>query len=154
VRFRYHDHVQTYQNLEANVYRTLNRFVEPAVRAGFGSPCLTPSGLIVIETTGRRTGRTYRTPVVATLFGGRIFASTARGGTSQWLKNLAATPGLRYWQGGRLHEAEAVVYAPDGAPPAAGDFPTILGPVTPFIAWFVSLGAGFAVLTPRTEAGA
>ncbi len=151
MRVRYHNRVNAYRTLEASFYRTLNRFVEPAVRAGFGSPCITPSGLIVLETTGRHSGQTHRTPVVATLFGGRIFASTARGGTSQWLKNLAATPTLRYWQGGRLHEAEAVVYTPDGAPPAAGDFPPILGAALPFIAWLVSLGAGFAVLTPHAE---
>lgn len=145
------DNVQPSTTLEAQFFRTLNRFVEPAVRAGFGSPCISPSGLIVLETTGRRSGRTYRTPVVATLFGGRIFASTVRGESAQWLKNLAATPELRYWQGGRIHDAEAVVYTPNGAPPAAGDFPPILGPVLPFLSWCVSLGAGFAVLTPRAE---
>ncbi len=137
--------------LEANFYRTLNRFVEPAVRAGFGSPCITPSGLIVLETTGRRTGRTHRTPVVATLFGGWVFASTVRGGSAQWLKNLAATPELRYWLGGRLHNAQAVVYSPNGEAPQARDFPPILGPVLPFLSWCISLGAGFAVLTPSAE---
>lgn len=121
---------------------------------GIGSPwLLAPSGLIVLETTGRSTGRVYRTPVVATLFGGRVFASTVRGKSAQWLKSLAATPELRYWQGGRLHDAEATVYSPNEGIPEPQDFPPVLRPIVPWLAWWVARGAGFAVLTPRAEAG-
>ena len=140
--------------LEARFFRTLNRFAEPIVRAGFGSPCIVPGGLIVLETTGRRTGRTYRTPVVATLFAGRIFVSTVRGRSAQWLKNLTAEPRLRYWQGGRLHDAEAKVYCPGGEAPDQREFPAVLGPLVPLLARYVSLGAGFAVLTRRREPAA
>ena len=52
--------------LEAEFFRTLNAFVEPAVRMGFGSPWIVPVGAVVLETTGRRSGRSYRTPVLAT----------------------------------------------------------------------------------------
>lgn len=152
------DNVQPSTTLEAQFYRTLNRFAEPAVRAGLGSPCvLLPSGLIVLETTGRRSGRTYRTPVVATLFGGRLFASTVRGQSSQWLKNVAARPSLRYWLAGRLHDADAIVIAPDGPPPDFDALPPLLGPIVPVLSFLANgLGIGFAVLTPSnsTSAGA
>ena len=41
-------------SLEREFFRTLNRVVEPMVRAGFGSPRIVPGGLIVLETLGRR----------------------------------------------------------------------------------------------------
>lgn len=143
--------VQTCTRLEADFYRTLNRFVEPAVRAGLGSPCISPGGLVVIETTGRRSGRTYRTPVVATLFGGRLFVSTVRGPGSQWLKNLSATPELRYWQAGRLHDADALVFNPNDPPAKFDALPPVLRPI---VSLLYALGIGVAVLTPRsTTAG-
>ena len=133
--------------LEAQFFHTLNRFAEPPIRAGFGSPCvLLPNGLIVLETVGRRTGRLYRTPVVATLFGGRLFVSTVRGKSSQWLKNLAAAPQTRYWSGGKLNDGDALVFAPDDAAP---NYETLPPALRPFVAGMNRLGAGLAVITPR-----
>jgi deazaflavin-dependent oxidoreductase (nitroreductase family) len=106
----------------------------------------------VIETTGRKSGKTYRTPVLATVFGGRVFASTIRGHTAQWLKNLSADPEVRYWQGGHPHKADAVVYSQEARVPRPEDFPPVLRPIVPWLAWWVDRGAGFAVLTPRAEA--
>jgi deazaflavin-dependent oxidoreductase (nitroreductase family) len=145
--------MQPWTALEAQFYRTLNRFVEPPVRAGLGSPCvLLPNGLIVLETIGRRSGRTHRTPVVATLFGGRLFVSTVRGQSSQWLKNLAATPELRYWQAGRPHDADALVFTPNDTPAKVEALPPVLRPAVSFLN---ALGIGVAVVTPRsTAAGA
>lgn len=139
----------TPRSVEATFYRNVNRVVEPAVRAGVGS-CLVPSGMIVLETTGRTSGRTYRTPVLATLFGGRVLATTARGQSSQWLKNLAATPELRYWQGGRARDAEAMVFAPGGMANDLSPLPPVLRPA---VAWLNTFGFGLAVLTPRPDAG-
>src|SRR5437870_7904528 len=93
----------------------LNRLVEPRVRAGWGSPRLAPGGLIVLETTGRRTGRRSRTPLAATRLHNYVIVSTFRGERSQWMKNAAANPDVRYWLGGRPREARAVVLAPGGA---------------------------------------
>src|ERR1051326_8090630 len=42
---------------EARLFRALNAVLEPSVRKGFGSPPLAPGALIVLETTGHRTGR-------------------------------------------------------------------------------------------------
>src|SRR5436305_13220979 len=96
--------------LESESYRGLNRLVEPFVRAGIGSPLLWPTGAIVLETTGRRTGRTYKIPLLVTRIGDLLLASTVRR-RSQWLKNLTANPDTRYWMGGRSHEAIAYVIA-------------------------------------------
>lgn len=147
------EHAQPSPSLEATFFRTLNGLIEPAVRAGWGSPCISPSGLIVLETTGRRTGHVYRTPVIATLFGGRIFVSTIRGQHSQWLQNLAATPALRYWLAGRPHDADAIVFTANGTRPHRAALPSLLSPLVPLLELFVNgLGFGVAVLTPRPPA--
>ena len=46
------------RSVEIEFFRMLNRLVEPRIRAGLGSPCLAPGGVIVLETRGRRTGST------------------------------------------------------------------------------------------------
>lgn len=140
--------METWSRLETNVYRTLNRFVEPVVRAGLGSPWLWTSGLVVIETTGRRSGQAYRTPVLATPFCGRVILSTARGRRSQWLKNLAATPELRYWQAGLSHEASALVFTPDNTPQDFDQLPSLLRQI---VSCSNALGIGVAVITPRNR---
>ena len=65
-------------SLEREFFRTLNRVVEPMVRAGFGSPRIVPGGLIVLETLGRKSGRKVRTPLVATRLGGHVVVAEAR----------------------------------------------------------------------------
>src|SRR2546422_6990858 len=101
-------------SVEIAFFRMLNRLIEPRVRAGWGSPRLAPGGLIVLETTGRRTGRRARTPLAATRLHHYVIVSTFRGGRSQWMKNAAQNPEVRYWLGGRPREARAVVLAPGG----------------------------------------
>jgi deazaflavin-dependent oxidoreductase (nitroreductase family) len=138
-------------SLEARFYRTINGLVEPAVRAGIASPCiLSPNGMIVLETVGRRTGRLYRTPVGATLLGDNVIVATYRGRSSQWLKNLDARPAMRYWLRGALHDADAIVLTPGGAPLDRDALPSLLRPIAPALELFVNnFGFGVAVLTPR-----
>ncbi len=50
------------QKLEREFFRMLNRVVEPAVRKGIGSPRFVPGGLILLESTGHKSGQTRRTP--------------------------------------------------------------------------------------------
>ena len=45
------------RGVEVEFFRFLNRWLEPQIRAGLGSPRLAPGGLIVLETLGRKTGR-------------------------------------------------------------------------------------------------
>ena len=146
--------METSTGFEVQFFRTLNLFVEPAVRAGFGSPVIWPTGFIVLESTGRRTGRIYRVPVAATLWGHLILASTVRGERSQWLKNLSVTPALRYWLAGREHEADAIVFSPDTPIPDTTAMPAVLRALVPSLSFLSRLGMGFAVLTPRLQSQA
>jgi hypothetical protein len=91
----------TRNSIEREFFRTLNRAVEPLVRAGLGSPRIVPGGLIVLETRGRKSGRLVRTPLAATRLGGYVLVATVRGKRSQWVLNLGAEPKARYWVGGQ-----------------------------------------------------
>lgn len=98
---------------DAALYRALNSFVEPVVRAGLGSPCvISPAGLIVLETRGRESGLPRRVTLVGMLIGGCVVAGTFRVGRSQWLRNVRHTPDVRYWLGGQEREARAYVVMP------------------------------------------
>ena len=94
------------QTLERDFFRTLNRYVEPAVRAGLLSPRYAPGTMIVLETTGFKTGATRRTPLLATRLGRYVFISTVRGNRSFWVKNLQKDASARYYLGGKAIEAE------------------------------------------------
>jgi deazaflavin-dependent oxidoreductase (nitroreductase family) len=138
--------------LGANLYRALNAFVEPVVRAGAGSPCLLPTGLIVLEATGRRSGAQYRTPLVATAFGEYLFVATLRGERSQWIKNLRASPDVQYWAGGRVHEVRALVFTPGEPVPDSSHLPPAVRDAAHWF-WPFTRDADvpFAVLGPRTS---
>ena len=91
----------TLRSLETELFRVLNRVVEPRLRAGCMSPRLAPGGFVVVEITGRRTGRTARVPLAATRIQDHLVVSTFRGRRSQWVRNLVAHPEVRVWRGGR-----------------------------------------------------
>ncbi len=89
-------------------FRTLNRVVLPAVKTGIGGPAPIGLGLVVLETTGRVSGKPRQVPLVAARFGRKIAVSTVRG-SSQWMKNLEATPGASIWVDGRKCAATGTV---------------------------------------------
>lgn len=138
------------ERLEADFFRGLNQFVEPLVRAGLGAPLLFPAGAIVIETQGRKTGRRSNVPLMAALVGDLVVVSTVRR-RSNWLKNLAAHPEIRYWLGGREREATAFAIGPNvetpetivALPPRVS---CLLATLKQHSALF---GTGFAILMPR-----
>ena len=86
----------------------MNRLVLPAVRAGIGSPLPLGFGLVVLETTGRRSGLTRAVPVVAFRAGRRVTVSTVRP-DSQWVKNLEAQSSAAIWRNGRRRGVTAHV---------------------------------------------
>ncbi|MFT5484418.1 MAG: hypothetical protein ACI9GW_003083, partial [Halieaceae bacterium] len=92
--------ISSRQKLEREFFRMLNRVVEPAVRKGLGSPRFVPGGLIVLESTGFKSGELRRTPLVAIRIQGHVIVSTARANRSFWVKNLQAKPRIRYWLAG------------------------------------------------------
>src|ERR1700690_360603 len=95
--------------VEVQFFRMLNRLVEPQIRAGWASPRFVPGGLIVLETTGRRTGRRSRIPLAALRVDGHVLISTFRGARSEWVKNASANSNVRYWLRGRPRPARALV---------------------------------------------
>ena len=139
---------QIYQ-LESIWFKALNQIAEPLIRAGLGNPICLPAGAIVLETEGRRSGRTYKVPLLATRFGGFLLVSTVRR-RSQWLKNLAISPDTRYWLGGRAHETSAFVIAPGSQTPSADRMPPLVSYLAAMlIPQSQLLGIGFAILAPR-----
>lgn len=76
--------MRTTRGLERDIVHGVNTtLVEPLIHAGFGSPRFWPTGLIVLETYGRRSGRTHSIPLLATKFGDLVVVSTMRSRQSQ-----------------------------------------------------------------------
>jgi deazaflavin-dependent oxidoreductase (nitroreductase family) len=99
---------------EQRFFRTLNRFVDPVVRAGLGNSLAGP-GAFVVETTGRRSGLPRRVPLLGNRVGDTIIVSTIRD-NSQWIRNLEQHPIADVWVAGRPRPATAtVVRVPGGA---------------------------------------
>jgi deazaflavin-dependent oxidoreductase (nitroreductase family) len=83
-------------------HRLLNPFVKAAARAGLPLP-----GLVILETTGRKTGQPRRTPVGKALEGDTLWvlAEHRRGG---YVRNIEANPRVRVrigrtWRDGTAH---------------------------------------------------
>ena len=140
--------------LESVYYQALNSVLTPLAESGALAPsALGPwaAGLIVLETTGWRSGRTHRTPVMAAALGDCLIVSTVRGRRSHWVKNLIAQPDVRYWTGDRSQEARAYVAAPGGADAlrgaAAGDLPAAVSLIWPGLVCLADVsGCAFVVL--------
>ena len=135
--------------LETELFRTLNSLIEPAVRAGYGFPGIASTGLIVLETQGRRTGIPYRTPILATLIGDYLLIATILGERSQWIKNARMAPDVRYWLCGRVRGARALVFTPDDSPPDIQGLPPLARCIASIVdATASGLGVAFAILRP------
>ena len=133
--------------LETEFYRTLDTFLRPIASSGVAAPGVSPIGLIVLETTGWRSGRSRRTPVLATALGDRLLVSTYRGRRSHWVQNLLRNPDIRYWTGDVSHAATACVVAPDVALPAGQSLPQ---GVTSWLGCVADVsGCAFVVLSPK-----
>ena len=90
------------------LFRTMNRFVKPLVKAGLGSPLPLGLGAVVLESTGRVSGEPREVPVLGFRIGDRVLVSTVRSG-SQWLKNLEADDAAAVWFCGQRRSAKATV---------------------------------------------
>jgi deazaflavin-dependent oxidoreductase (nitroreductase family) len=136
---------------EVVFFRTLNRVVEPMVRVGLGSPRIAPTGFIVLETRGRKTGSLRRSPLAATRFGRHVLVGTFRGDRSQWLRNLAAQPRIRYWLAGRPRDARAFVMHEGKRFRVPKSLPLPLQKLVRFLAPYTKTGWAFAVLSPLSS---
>jgi deazaflavin-dependent oxidoreductase (nitroreductase family) len=88
-------------------HRLLNPFVKAAARAGLPLP-----GLVILETTGRKTGQPRRTPVGKALEGDTLWvlAEHRRGG---YVRNIEANPRVRVRVGRSWREGTARVLTGD-----------------------------------------
>lgn len=94
---------------ETDFFSGLNSVVEPYLRAGFGTPGPCANGIVLLETTGRKSGRIINVPLVAVSLGDLVIVSTVRARRSQWVRNVMANPEVRYWLHGRARKARAFV---------------------------------------------
>ena len=139
------------KQLEQRVFRGINQVVEPAVRSGLASSQRTPASLIVVESTGHRSGKTRTTPLWSAKIGKYRIISTARGRRSHWLKNLAAGPDLSYYIDGKMKRARAMVFGPDLPTPNYNGLPLRVSVLAATYERLARRGWGFAILAP-TEA--
>ena len=98
----------TGQDLSQKFFRHLNRYVKPAVKAGLGSPPPIGLGAVVLESTGRVSGKPREVPLLGLRFGDRVVVSTVRS-NAQWVKNLEADDSAAVWFCGRKRSATATV---------------------------------------------
>ncbi|MCB1855550.1 MAG: nitroreductase family deazaflavin-dependent oxidoreductase [Halieaceae bacterium] len=142
------------QNLERELFRRLNSVVEPAVRRGLGAPRLLPSGLIVLESRGFKTGLKRSTPLLATRLGRYLLVSTFRAERSFWLRNLREQPRVSYYLAGRERTARAIVIMPGKRYRRPAGLPAAIGRLTDVLATLTRSGWGFALLVPVAGSGA
>jgi deazaflavin-dependent oxidoreductase (nitroreductase family) len=88
-------------------HRLLNPFVKAAARAGLPLP-----GLVILETTGRKSGKKRRTPVGKALQGDTLWvlAEHRRGG---YVRNIEANPHVRVRVGRSWRDGTARVLLDD-----------------------------------------
>lgn len=138
----------TLAGLEQKLFRSINALVEPAVRRGFGSPRWFPSGLIVLESTGFKSGQLRRTPLASLRVGPYRIVSTVRGNRSFWVKNLVRDPEISYYVAGKRIEGRAIVLR-EGKPVVEGaSYPTLLGSLVSLLALRARHGVAIAILKP------
>lgn len=90
------------------LFGALNRVVAPLARGGALSPPPLGGGVVVLETTGRRSGKRREVPLLATRVGDRVFVSTVRS-DSQWVRNAEADSSVGVWLNGFRRDGVARV---------------------------------------------
>lgn len=90
------------QTLSASAFKYFNRlFMVPLWRLGFGKILnMGPTAFgryMVLVHHGRKTGKTYYTPVNFAEIGGDIYCTAGYGGKSDWFRNITADPKLEIW---------------------------------------------------------
>ena len=94
--------------LTKTIFSTLNRIVEPTLATGLGNPLPFGVGAVVVETTGRVSGKPRRVPVLTARAGNHLLISTVRP-SSNWFANIEAEPTTKVQLGGRFRSAAATV---------------------------------------------
>ena len=106
--------------------------------------------MVLLETTGAKSGLPRHVPLLATVLEGCLFVGTARGARSQWLRNLRAEPRVRYWLAGREHGGAAFLFAEGPPRPATQMLPPLARAVAEgLLPAATACGWQFAVIRPE-----
>jgi len=135
--------------VEKRFFRTLNSVVEPLVRRGVGSSRLAPASLILLETTGFKSGQRRRTPLLSLRLGRYRLVGTARGDRSFWVRNLQKNPGTNYFVGGNSRSSEAILIAPDFDNLDSWELSSFISRLTSALVGYTDKGWAFALLVPQ-----
>lgn len=87
----------------------VNEALAPALRLGLLNPLPFTAGIVLLEVTGRVSGRVRQVPLVCVDHGSALTVSTVRS-NSQWVKNLAARPDTHVWLRGERRPVAAEVF--------------------------------------------
>ena len=85
----------------------LMRFLPPRIAYLLGLGALVGHFILILETTGRRSGLPRQTPLAYDEFDGEIYIGSARGTRADWYKNLACNPIAAVTIGARRFYAHA-----------------------------------------------
>jgi hypothetical protein len=91
-------------------FRALNSVAIPLAMAGIGSPCRIGAGVVVLETTGRRSQQPRLVPLAATRWQDRVTVRTVRQ-DSLWVQNLEADANCAVWLDGERRTGVATSIA-------------------------------------------
>jgi deazaflavin-dependent oxidoreductase (nitroreductase family) len=87
----------------------------------------TPSGLALVTTTGRKTGKPRQRAMRAVRDGDRVYAVALLGDRSDWVRNLRVNPQARIKLGGTTYDAIGRVLTDAERDRAAGVYRPIAG---------------------------
>jgi deazaflavin-dependent oxidoreductase (nitroreductase family) len=87
--------------------KLFNRLVNAAARAGLPTPTV-----VILETTGRKSGLPRRVPVTKALEGDTLWIVTEHGRRSGYVRNIEADPNVRVRVGRRWRSGRATVLGP------------------------------------------
>ncbi len=134
--------------LERRAVAALNSVARPSIQRGLGSPCLVPWGLVVLEHKGRRTGRTYTSPLLAMRLGRRVLVTTYRKERSHWIRNLEKRPKTHLWMNGRRRPYRARVLGGGGRNDTLSLEAIFERPLWPAVRALLAAGFAVSVLEP------
>jgi deazaflavin-dependent oxidoreductase (nitroreductase family) len=93
--------------------KLFNPLVLAAARAGLPTPTV-----VVLETTGRRSGKRRRVPVTRMVEGDTVWIVTEHGRRAGYVRNIEANPRVRVRAGRRWRSGRARILGPASAVPA------------------------------------
>jgi deazaflavin-dependent oxidoreductase (nitroreductase family) len=102
---------------------TLNPMIRAMFRVG-----ITPPGMALVETTGRRSGQIRHTPVVAAGADDTLWLIAQHGRHAGWVLNFEADPAVRVRRGRRWRAGTAALLPDDDVKARIGTFAS--NPVT------------------------